>query len=338
MNNIEKISLQDINVSIIVPVYNSEKTLLELTTRIENALSSFVNNFEIIFVNDGSSDDSWNVIVELAEHKTYVRGYNLMTNFGQHNALLAGINNAQYEIILTVDDDLQHPPEEIPRLLKTLCSGYDVVYGRPKLRSHSVWRNLSSKMLKTVLKVVLGAEMGGHSSAFRAFRSDLTRGFKNFNDAQLSIDVLLSWSASKVTHIQVEHDPRLVGNSGYTLRKLVALAFNMLTGYSTLPLRIASGVGFFTAFFGLGLFSYVVVRRLLQTNYVPGFTFMAAETALFAGLQLFAIGIIGEYIARLHFRTMGKPPYVIRDEVDNRTEIMRHPELGKTEKTKRTLH
>jgi len=216
LNNIAPLLMQDISVSIIVPVYNSAKTLPELTTRIDNTLSSFVKDFEIIFVNDGSSDNSWNVIVELAGQKTYVRGYNLMTNFGQHNALLAGINNVQYEIILTIDDDLQHPPEEIPQLLKTLCCGYDVVYGRPRLRSHSTWRNLGSKMLKTVLKVALGSEMGEHSSAFRAFRSDLTRGFRNFSDAQLSIDVLLSWSASRVTHIQVEHNLRRVGNSGYT--------------------------------------------------------------------------------------------------------------------------
>lgn len=305
-------------VSIIVPVYNGENTLYDLTKRIESTLKSHVDQFEIIFVNDGSSDNSWEVILELADQKNYARGYNLMTNFGQHNALLAGINEAQHKIIITIDDDLQHPPEEIPYLLKTLFSGYDVVYGRPQRRSHSFWRNISSKILKTVLKVVLGAEMGGHSSAFRAFRSELTRGFKNFNDAQLSIDVLLSWSASKVTHIQVEHNPRKNGNSGYTFKKLASLAFNMLTGYSILPLRIASGLGFIMAFLGVGLFLYVVVQRLLQTNYVPGFTFIAAETALFAGLQLFAIGIIGEYIARLHFRTMGKPPYVIRNEVDGR--------------------
>lgn len=318
MDNNKKILLHETTVSIIVPVYNGESTLLDLTNRIEATLRSYVNLFEVIFVNDGSSDNSWDIILELANQKNYVRGYNLMTNFGQHNALLAGINEAQYDIILTMDDDLQHPPEEIPRLLKTLCNGYDIVYGRPKYRNHNFWRNISSKILKTVLKVVLGAEMGGHSSAFRAFRSVLTRGFKNFNDAQLSIDVLLSWSAARVTHIQVEHNPRQVGNSGYTFRKLASLAFNMLTGYSILPLRIASGLGFITAFFGVGLFFYVVVRRLLQANYVPGFTFIAAETALFAGLQLFTIGIIGEYIARLHFRTMGKPPYVIRDVVGGR--------------------
>jgi undecaprenyl-phosphate 4-deoxy-4-formamido-L-arabinose transferase len=216
-----------------------------------------------------------------------------------------------------MDDDLQHPPEEIPKLLNMLCSGYDVVYGRPAERSHSAWRNISSKLLKTTLKVVLGAEMGGHSSAFRAFRADMRRGFQNFRDAQLSIDVLLSWSAARVTHVLVNHQPRKTGKSGYTLRKLFLLAFNMLTGYSTLPLRIASGVGLFTALYGLGLFFYVVIRRLLQTNYVPGFAFIAAEIALFAGLQLFAIGVIGEYVARLHFRTMGKPPYVVRDSVES---------------------
>lgn len=317
MSNLKEKPLQDKRVSIVVPVYNGEKTLAELADRVDRTMRPLIKAFEIIYVNDGSRDNSWNVIQELAEQRTFVRGFNLMTNYGQHNALFAGIQEARFEIIVTMDDDLQHPPEEIPKLLNMLCSGYDVVYGRPAERSHSAWRNISSKLLKTTLKVVLGAEMGGHSSAFRAFRADMRRGFQNFRDAQLSIDVLLSWSAARVTHVLVNHQPRKTGKSGYTLRKLFLLAFNMLTGYSTLPLRIASGVGLFTALYGLGLFFYVVIRRLLQTNYVPGFAFIAAEIALFAGLQLFAIGVIGEYVARLHFRTMGKPPYVVRDSVES---------------------
>jgi len=317
LSNLKEKPLQDKSVSIVVPVYNGEKTLAELADRVDRTMRPLIKAFEIIYVNDGSRDNSWNVIQELAEQRTFVRGFNLMTNYGQHNAIFAGIQEARFEIIVTMDDDLQHPPEEIPKLLNMLCSGYDVVYGRPAERSHSAWRNISSKLLKTTLKVVLGAEMGGHSSAFRAFRADMRRGFQNFRDAQLSIDVLLSWSAARVTHVLVNHQPRKTGKSGYTLRKLFLLAFNMLTGYSTLPLRIASGVGLFTALYGLGLFFYVVIRRLLQTNYVPGFAFIAAEIALFAGLQLFAIGVIGEYVARLHFRTMGKPPYVVRDSVES---------------------
>ena len=305
------------SVSVVVPVYNSQATLKELSDRIKAVLEPLVEYFEVIFVNDCSHDDSWKVITELVGQNSNIYGLNLMRNYGQHNALLAGIRKAEYEVIVTIDDDLQHPPEEIPKLLRKLNQGYDVVYGKPAQRSHSFWRNLSSKLLKTVLKIVLGAEMGYHSSAFRAFWSVMGRGFIHFADAQLSIDVLLSWSANRVTHILVDHHARSVGKSGYSLRKLFLLAFNMLTGYSILPLRIASGVGLMTSLFGLLMFFYVVIKRLLQTNYVPGFAFIASEVALFAGLQLFAVGVIGEYLARLHFRTMGKPPYVVREEIGN---------------------
>lgn len=318
-------NLKSLSVSIIVPVYNSEATLIELTKRINDVLEPLIQRFEIIFVDDGSQDNSWGIIKLLVEQHQNISGLKLMSNYGQHNALLVGIQRSQCEIIVTLDDDLQHPPEEIPKLLVKLDEGYDVVYGKPNHRNHKAWRNISSKLLKMVIKVVLGSEMGGHSSAFRAFRAILRRGFENFSDAQLSVDVLLSWSAARVTHILVEHQPRQVGRSGYSFRKLVILAFNMLTGYSTLPLRIASGVGLTTSLFGISMFFYVVIRRLLQTTYVPGFAFIASEIALFAGLQLFAIGVIGEYIARLHFRTMGKPPFVIREEIENNTFREKNP-------------
>jgi undecaprenyl-phosphate 4-deoxy-4-formamido-L-arabinose transferase len=214
-----------------------------------------------------------------------------------------------------LDDDLQHPPEEIPRLLSKLNEGYDVVYGRPADRRHSIGRNLSSKILKAILRTMVGAEMAGHSSAFRAFRSILRQGFEDFRGSHLSIDVLLSWSSGPVTHVVVEHHERAEGSSGYTFSKLVLLAFNMLTGYSTQPLRFASAVGLLTSLFGLLMFAYLVIRRLLQTVAVPGFAFLASEIALFAGMQLFAIGVIGEYLAQLHFRSMGKPSYTIREEV-----------------------
>jgi len=304
-------------ISVVVPVYNSEATLVELVDRLQAALLPLADAFEIILVNDGSRDQSWQVILDLAARTPGVRGINLMRNYGQHNALLAGIRRAQYEIIVTLDDDLQHPPEEIPRLVEKLGEGFDVVYGKPVKRSHSAWRNVSSQALRAILRVIMGAEMASHSSAFRAFRSVLRRGFDGFTSAQLSLDVLLSWSASRVTHIPVDHRARCVGRSGYTFSKLMLLSLNMLTGYSTLPLRLASGVGLTTSLLGFLMFLYVVIRRLFQANYVPGFAFLASEVALFAGLQLFAIGVIGEYVARLHFRAMGKPPYTIREEVGN---------------------
>ena len=302
--------------SVIIPVYNSESSLQELVERIYNILSSNNNLFEIIMVNDGSDDCSWSVVKDLSEKHSFIKGINLMRNYGQHNAILAGIKHAQHGLIITLDDDLQHPPEEIPKLLERLDDGYDIVYGKPAKRNHMKWRNYSSTILRMILYVVLGAKFAKHTSAFRLFRSDLCRGFENFKDARLSIDVLLSWSAKNVTHVLVKHNARHFGKSQYTLPRLFLQAFNMLTGYSTLPLRIASALGLATSMLGLAMFLYVVIRRLLQTTYVPGFAFLASETALFAGLQLFAIGIIGEYLARLHFRTMGKPPYVIRSKTD----------------------
>jgi glycosyltransferase involved in cell wall biosynthesis len=303
------------SVSVVVAVHNSEATLVELSTRIMDALVPLVPQLEILYVNDGSRDRSWHVITDLAGQHSEIRGLNLTRNYGQHNALLAGIRRAQGEVTVTLDDDLQHPPEEIPRLLSKLGEGYDVVYGRPAERRHSIGRNLSSKALKAILKTMVGAEMAGHSSAFRAFRSILRHGFEDFCGSRLSIDVLLSWSSGPVTHVRVEHEARAEGSSGYTFSKLMLLAFNMLTGYSTRPLRFASALGLLTSLFGLLMFAYLVIRRLFQTVAVPGFAFLAAEIALFAGMQLFAIGVIGEYLAQLHFRSMGQPPYVVREEV-----------------------
>jgi len=316
------------SVSVVIPVYNSENTLAELVERISATLRPLVQSLEIILVNDGSRDRSWDVMTYLISQYPDITGLNLMRNYSQHNALLVGILKAKNDIIVTIDDDLQNPPEEIGKLLLTLNQGYDIVYGVPKIRRHKGWRNISSKILKTVMKVVLGAELGGKSSAFRAFRSILRRGFENFTDAQLSIDVLLSWSAARVTNVTVDHQERKVGKSGYTIKKLFMLAFNMLTGYSILPLRIASVMGLSTSVLGLAMFLYVTIRRLVQTTYVPGFSWISAEIALFAGLQLFAIGVIGEYVASLHFRTMGKPAYVIREERQSESVSTRVKEMA----------
>lgn len=306
------------SLSVVVPVYNSEQMLPELIERLKQVLEPLTGALEVILVNDGSKDNSWQVIEKLSEKHRGVLGLNLMRNYGQHNALLAGIIHAQNEWIVTIDDDLQNPPEEIPKLLDALDEGYDVVYGQPINPEHSLWRRLSSKILKLSLHLVLGAEMGAKSSAFRAFRTELKKGFLQFSDAQVSVDVLLSWAANQVACITVAHSSRKYGSSGYSLHKLLSLAMSMATGYSRLPLRVASGLGLLSSLLGLGIFLYVVIRRFILDNYVPGFTFIAAEIALFAGLQFFTIGVIGEYLARMHFRTMGKPAYVIRKKIGNK--------------------
>jgi glycosyltransferase involved in cell wall biosynthesis len=301
--------------SVVVPVYRSEAILPELLRRLENALPAIASNYELVLVNDSSPDGSWNVICQLASRYPWMRAINLMRNYGQHNAVLCGIRAAQYGVIVTMDDDLQHPPEEIPKLLAILEQGYDVVYGRPAQEQHGLLRDLASLTTKLALQNMMGAEIARQVSAFRVFRAEVATAFSHYEGPFVSIDVLLTWGTNRFAATPVRHEPRAQGTSGYTLRRLFTHAMNMMTGFSTMPLQMASLVGFGFTLFGFGVLCYVLVRYFLQGTPVPGFPFLASIVALFSGAQLFALGIMGEYLARMHFRSMQKPPYVTRATV-----------------------
>ena len=305
------------DLSVVVPVYRSEAILPELVRRLGTVLPAISSRYEVVLVNDASPDGSWNVITELVERYPWIRAVNLMRNYGQHNALLCGIRAVQYSVIVTMDDDLQHPPEEIPKLLEVLDQGYDVVYGRPAQEQHGFLRDLASFTSKLALQNMMGAEIARQVSAFRAFRAEVARAFAHYEGSFVSIDVLLTWGTNRFAATPVRHETRAQGASGYTFRKLITHALNMMTGFSTKPLQLASLVGFAFTLFGFGVLCYVVIRYFLQGTPVPGFPFLASIVALFSGAQLFALGIIGEYLARMHFRSMQKPPYVVRAEVSN---------------------
>ncbi len=300
------------SLSIVVPVYRSSATLSELARRVAAVLPELAAQGELILVNDGSPDESWQIICELAAQYPWIRGINLMRNYGQHNALLCGIRAARHAVIVTIDDDLQHPPEEIVHLLRRLEQGYDVVYGVPADAQHGVWRNLASWVTKVVLQSAIGAETARSVSAFRGFRTQLRDAFANYRSPFVSIDVLLTWASNRFTALAVRHEPRRVGTTNYTFRKLVIHALNMMTGFSTLPLQIASLVGFLFTLFGIGVLLFVLGRYVINGGSVPGFPFLASIIAIFSGAQLFALGIIGEYLARMHFRMMDRPSYSIR--------------------------
>ena len=296
----------------VIPVYNSAPSLPVLIERLHPVLTRSCEDYEIILVNDGSQDDSWEVLRQLCCRFGQVRGIDLTRNYGQHNALLAGIRAARHDTIVTLDDDLQHPPEEIPLLLDKLAEGYDVVYGTPTQERHDVWRSLASRVTKWVLQRAMGANTARMVSAFRAFRTPLRDAFAGYRGAVVSIDVLLTWGTTRFTAIPVRHDPRYHGESTYTLSRLATHTLNMLTGFSVWPLRAASVVGFAFVLFGAGVLLYVVGRYLLQGDRVPGFPFLASMIAIFSGAQLFALGVIGEYLAGIHVRSMERPPYVVR--------------------------
>jgi glycosyltransferase involved in cell wall biosynthesis len=302
-------------VSVVVPVYRSEAILSDLVQRLSQTLPSFANDYELILVNDSSPDRSWDVISDLARQYSWIQAINLMRNYGQHNALLCGIRATRYDVIVTMDDDLQHPPEEIPKLLTKLSEGYDVVYGTPEKEQHGLGRDLASWFTKLALQNVMGADIARQVCAFRVFRGQVGKAFEHYEGSFVSIDVLLTWGTNRFTAIPVTHNPREQGTSGYTFRKLMTHAMNMMTGFSTMPLQIASLVGFIFTVFGILVLAYVLARYFLSGNPVPGFPFLASIVALFSGAQLFALGIIGEYLARMHFRSMQKPPYVVREPV-----------------------
>ena len=299
-------------ISVIVPVYNSQETLTALLARLVPILKKLSDHHEVILVNDGSRDGSWPVIEKLSSEYPCVVGFDMMRNYGQHNALLCGIRAARFDKIVTLDDDLQNPPEEIPALLAKLNEGFDVVYGKPEAMTHGLWRNLASIITKAVLQTAMGADTAGNISAFRVFRTAVRGAFSTYRSPFVSIDVLLTWGTTKFTAIAVKHEPRTVGVSNYTLRKLLVHALNMVTGFSTWPLQLASMIGFLFTLIGLAILLFVIAMRLFHGVSAPGFAFLASVIAIFSGAQLFALGIIGEYLARLHFRTMERPTYTVR--------------------------
>ena len=298
------------SLSIVIPVYNSEQTLDELAMRLSRVLPSLSSRYEVVLVNDGSDDQSWPAICRLSRSFSWFRGINLMRNYGQHNALLCGIRAANHEIVVTMDDDLQHPPEEIYKLLEQLEKGYDVVYGVPHKLPHSWWRNWFSVLIKRVLAYVMGIRNMRDVSAFRAFRSHLRLAFQDYQNPNVLVDVLLSWGTTRFGHTPVNEQPRPVGRSNYTFIKLFQYAMVILTGFSTAPLRFTSMVGFFFTIFGIAIFFYVLAIYFLVGS-IPGFPFLASIISLFSGTQLFALGIIGEYLARIFDRSVDRPAYVI---------------------------
>ena len=301
-------------VSLVIPVYRSGKQLESLYQRTRAALGAAGIRYELIFVEDAGGDDSWSVIETIAGRDQSVLGVRLNKNFGQHNALLCGLDLATGDVVVTMDDDLQHPPEVLPELIAFLMAEeFDLVYAPPIAERQGIVRNLLSRSTKLFMKTILGADHATHVSALRVFRASLLEVVRNQRSPNVNIDILRSWGTSNVGVKPVNFEPRLSGESGYTPSKLLKHAFNLLTGYSTLPLRISSLIGLAFALFGFLVLIYVVAIRLMTADPVPGFAFLASLVAIFSGAQLVAIGLIGEYLARIYERTMERPAYLVAE-------------------------
>ncbi len=303
-------------VSVVVPVYNGARSITELVDRLA-ALANNVGIHEIILVDDASSDESWAVIGTLAAANSRIRGVALAQNSGQHAALLAGIAKSNGDVIITMDDDLQHRPEDIPVLLEALRPDVDLVYGQSVVEEHGLFRNVTSRASKAAIAFAAGSDAARLASGFRCFRSTHRAVLIEERGSYVSLDVLLSWVCRSVIAVPVTMEERRYGASNYTPSRLVRHAVNMLFGYSTAPLRLVSYVGFAVALFGIALLVFVVLRSVIGDSGVPGFAFIASMIALFSGFQIAVLGIFGEYMARLYTKALRRPAYIVRATIDN---------------------
>lgn len=300
--------------SIVVPVYNSTESLVEVVRRSDEAFAGC--DWEIILVDDGSARSTWAAIEDLARHKR-VTGARLARNSGQQAALFAGILLATGDVIATIDDDLQFDVADILRLVAVLAGPpeVDLVYGWSSESAGRPWRRIASRLFRHAVATLLGVPELTRISPLRVFRARLRDAFPQNPSPGLLLDVHLAWTTQRVGWVKVENHRRAYGRSGYSFRRLLRLAVDVVTMYSTGPLRVVTYLGFFSATFGLAVLAFVLGQALLNGSNVAGFPFLASIILLFAGAQMLSLGIIGEYLGRIHMRVMSRPAYVLAERI-----------------------
>jgi polyisoprenyl-phosphate glycosyltransferase len=299
-------------ISVVIPVYKAEACLHELYRRLKASLETITEDFEIIMVEDCGGDGSWEIMKKLREEDRRVKIIRLMNNFGQHNALMCGFHFVAGRYVITLDDDLQNPPEEIPKLLAKIDEGYDIVYGNYISKKHSAFRNLGSSLIQFFYKKVFSVP--GDLTAFRIVRQEVVKSILSYDRNYVFVDGLLAWVTKNIGYVSVEHNERTQGGSGYSLRKLVTLSMNMITNFSIIPLQMASILGFAFAFLGFIMSVYFFIKKVFFSVPVTGFTSLIIAVTIFAGIQLITLGLIGEYVGRIHLNINAKPQFLIRDK------------------------
>ena len=300
-------------VSIVIPVYNEAANLAALWARLEAIIAEPEHDYEIIFVDDGSSDDSLMVLRDLAERDGRARVVELARNFGQHSALLAGFRTCRGEVIITLDADLQNPPEEIPRLLEAIAAGNDVVGGWREERQDRPYRRLASRMHNRITSAIVGVPMHDYGCMLRAYRRHIVDTVVACDEKAAFVPALANSFAKRVAEIPVRHAERVGGESKYNLFRLAHLSLNLITCFSNFPIQALS-----IAAFGVFLLDAMFVTLLLAHRLIYGPQQEGALWVLFAvqfffvGMILLAIGLIGEYIGRIYLEVRRRPTYIVR--------------------------
>lgn len=310
--------MNEIKLSVIIPVYNGANTIEALVQTLENELASKFN-LELVLINDGSpSDNSATVCETLTDNKEWIKFIDLSGNFGEHNAVMAGLNYCTGDMAVIIDDDFQNPPSEIIKLVEELNQGYDVVYSYYEKKQHSFLRNLGSKFNDLVANILIQKPKNLYLSSFKAINRFVINEIIKYNGPYPYIDGLILRVTKNYSTVLVKHNAREEGKSGYTLHKLISLWLNMFTNFSILPLRIATILGFVVAALGL-LAAIVFILQKLQNPALPaGWTSIIVTLLMISGVQLFTIGMLGEYLGRLFLKDNGNPQFVVRRIITQR--------------------
>lgn len=302
-------------ISVVVPVYRAGETLVELHQRLTSTLERLTSEYEILLVEDCGGDNSWEIIARLAERDPHVNGIRFSRNFGQHAATICGIAKASGDWVVTIDDDLEQNPEDIIPLLDKAREGYDLVYGVYGERSHSRWRNFTSELARKLFAIAIPS-LNKEYTSFRVLRQTVAQALPCFDSPYPFVDGYLSWVTQRYATVPVAHGTRAQGASNYTLRKLVTHTVNIFVTFSDLPLRFAIWLGLSAFLGGVAWLLYIVTARLLGGITVSGYASLMAGIILFGGLQMFILGVMGEYLARINFKTSRKPLYLVAQETD----------------------
>jgi undecaprenyl-phosphate 4-deoxy-4-formamido-L-arabinose transferase len=300
-------------ISVVIPVFNEEDNLRELGERLIHTLTAMGRPYEIIFVDDGSTDRSWQLLTDLNEqYSQNIRALQFHRNFGQHQAIFAGFQAAKGKVMVTLDADLQNPPEEIPRLVAKLDEGYDTVGGWRENRQDSIFRRLPSQLVNSVMSRVTGVKLRDYGCMLRAYRREVVDSINQCQESSSFIPALANLFSHRVAEIPVGHAERERGTSKYSLFKLLRLNFDLMTGFSNLPIHMVGVMGVVIALLGFFLGLFLFIRRFFVGPEVEGVFTLFAILFVFVGLNTLGLALIGEYVGRIYREVRGRPRFVIR--------------------------
>ena len=300
-------------ISFIIPVYNEEGNLPPLYERLIKTMDDFGKSYEVIFTNDGSSDNSINILKDFFKQRPkIIRVIDFNGNFGQHMAVLAGFKESKGEIIVTLDADLQNPPEEIPKLIAKMEEGFDLVSGVRQMRQDNFFRRYVSKLVNKVRDKITRIDMTDHGCMLRAYGRRVIDMMVETGESSMFIPALAYTYASNPTEIPVAHDERASGTSKYSLYKLARLNFDLMTGYSLVPLQIFTVGGLGISFLSILFVIYLFIRRLIVGPEAQGVFTLFAILFFLIGILLMGLGIMGEYVGRIYQEVRNRPRYAIK--------------------------